>query len=168
MGYDEQPFKTSCSNENLVGHGWVSILGIIPWSCNGEVDIQMKYIFLVLVLLFSFLGQVFSEPDVILKGEDWITWSEEDKVKFMQGYIMSNHFVLGMLITQNVLPYDSAPVRYLALVLPNTSPLSLVRDVDVYFLDKEALTHFIWMAVDLTQQKRKTPSKPKIEKQIRF
>ena len=128
----------------------------------------MRYIICALVLFFVTSVHVFSEPDVILKGEDWITWEEAAKVKFMQGYIMSNHFVLGMLVTQDVLPFDSYPVTYLALVLPGTSPLSLVRDVDRYFSDEETMTHFIWMAVDFTQQQKKTPSKPKIDKQIRF
>jgi len=152
----------------MVGHDWVGLHKFDPRSCNREVNFQMKYIICVLVLLFSFSVHIFSEPDVILTGEDWITWEEEAKIKFMQGYIMSNHFVLGMLITQNVLPYYSYPITYLALVLPNTSPLSLVRDVDRYFLDEECLTHFIWMAVDFTQQQKKMPSKPKIDKQIRF
>jgi len=168
MGYDEQPLEASCTVQNLVGHGWVSIFRIIPWSSTCEVYVQMKYIICVLVLLFAFSVQVFSEPDVILTGEDWVTWSEEAKIKFMQGYIMSNHYVLAMLITHNVLPMDSPPVFYLALTLPGTSPLSLVKDVDGYFLDKEALTHFIWMAIDLTQQQKKQPSKPKVNKQTRF
>ena len=120
----------------------------------------MKKLICILILLSVLTVGAFAESDTILTGEDWITWTEETKISFMQGYIVSNHFVLGMLVTHNVLPFDSPPVYYLALTLPGTSPLSLVRDVDQYFLDEECLTHFIWMAIDLTQQKKKIPPKP--------
>lgn len=125
----------------------------------------MKKLFCILILLFTIFGNVFSESSVILTGEDWITWTEEKKISFMQGYIMSNHFVIGMLVTHEVLPFESPPVQYLALIFPETTPESLVKDVDRYFLDEETLTHFIWMAIDLTQQEKKTPAKPEVTEQ---
>jgi len=116
----------------------------------------MRKIIVLTVLLVLSMAGVYAEPVMDLDGEDWVEWSWEVKLSFVRGYMMSDYFVLGMLMSNGYLkPGDDAAYR-LGLTLPDTTDIKIMRDIDKFYAQTEKLDEPIGFAVFHTQEQKKT------------